>query len=111
MKNYPKYVINLPEVILFDEFKVDTKKEKYALILKDPIHREALDVLSNRKKEYLIQIGTWVKYVISDMYEQFLLITKIMFPKAKYVVDPFHYTRYIMHALDKVRIRLQDKYG
>ena len=34
-----------------------------------------------------------------------------MFPKAKYVVDPFHYTRYIMDALDKVRIRLQDNYG
>lgn len=34
-----------------------------------------------------------------------------MFPKAKYVVDPFHYTRYIMDELDKVRIRLQDNYG
>ena len=34
-----------------------------------------------------------------------------MFPKAKYVADPFHYTRYIMNALDKVRIRLQDNYG
>ena len=58
-----------------------------------------------------MKIGTWVKYVISDMYEQYLLVTKIMFPKAKYVVDPFHYTRYIMDALDKVRIKLQDKYG
>ena len=45
------------------------------------------------------------------MYEQYLLVTKIMFPKAKYVVDPFHYTRYIMDVLDKVRIKLQDKYG
>lgn len=34
-----------------------------------------------------------------------------MFPKAKYVVDPFYYTRYIMDTLDKVRIKLQDKYG
>ena len=117
MKNYPKYVINLPEVISFDEFKADTKEGKYAFILNDPMHREALDVLSNRKKEYLIQYFTHcenrhsVKYVISDMYEQYLLVTKIMFPKAKYVVDPFHYTRYIMDALDKVRIKLQDKYG
>lgn len=31
--------------------------------------------------------------------------------KAKYVVDPFHYTRYIIDELDKVRIRLQDNYG
>ena len=69
------------------------------------------------KKEYLIQYFKYcenrhsVKYVISDMYEQYLLVTKIMFPKAKYVVDPFHYIRYIMDALDKVRIRLQDIYG
>lgn len=34
-----------------------------------------------------------------------------MFPKAKYVVDRFHYTRYIMDALDKIRIRLQKDYG
>ena len=34
-----------------------------------------------------------------------------MFPKAKYVVDPFHYTTYIMDALDNVRIRLQKEYG
>ena len=85
--------------------------------MNDPIHKEALDVLSNRKKEYLIQYFTYcenrhsVKYVISDMYEPYLLVTKIMFPKAKYVVDPFHYTRYIIDALDKVRIRLQDNYG
>ena len=34
-----------------------------------------------------------------------------MFPKAKYVVDQFHYTTYIMDALDNVRIRLQKEYG
>ena len=45
------------------------------------------------------------------MYEPYLLVTQIMFPKAKYVVDRFHYTRYIMDALDKVRIRLQKEYG
>ena len=117
MKDYPKNVINLPRVISFDEFKADTKKGKYAFVLNDPIHKEALDVLSNRKKEYLIQYFTYcenrysVEYVISDMYEPYRIVTTIMFPKAKYVVDPFHYTRYIMDALDKVRIRLQDNYG
>ena len=117
MKNYPKNVINLPKVISFDEFKADTNEGKYAFILNDPIHREALDILPNRKKEYLLQYFTYcnnrhsVEFVISDMYEPYLLVTKIMFPKAKYVVDPFHYTRYIMDALDNVRIRLQKKFG
>ena len=34
-----------------------------------------------------------------------------MFPQAKYVVDRFQYTTYIMDALDDIRIRLQKVYG
>ena len=114
---YPEYQKNLPKVISMDEFKADTNKGKYAFVLNDPIHKKVLDILPNRKKEYLIQYFTHtenrhsVEFVISDMYEPYLLVTQIMFPKAKYVVDPFHYTTYIMDALDNVRIRLQKEYG
>ena len=117
MINYPKQIKNLPRVISFDEFKADTQYGKYAFVLNDPIHRKCLDILPERKKEYLIKYFTYcnnrhsVEFVISDMYEPYLLVQKIMFPKAKYVVDRFHYTRYIMEALDKVRIRLQKEYG
>ena len=52
-----------------------------------------------------------MEYIVSDMYEPYLLVQQILFPKAKYVVDRFHYTRYIMDVLDKVRIRLQKTYG
>ena len=45
------------------------------------------------------------------MYEPYLLVQKIRFTKAKYVVDRFHYIRYVMDALDKVRIRWQKEYG
>ena len=113
----PKYVANLPRVISFDEFKADTVEGKYAFIINGPIHRKALDILPERKKEYLIQYFTncnnrhSLEFVISDMYEPYLLVQQIMFPHAKYVVDRFHYTRYIMDALDKVRIRLQKEYG
>jgi len=34
-----------------------------------------------------------------------------MFPKAKFVVDRFHYVRYVMDALDDIRIRTQKEYG
>lgn len=117
MSNYPEHVINLPKVISFDEFKADTKEGKYAFVLNDPIHRKVLDILPSRKKEYLNQYFTYclnrysVEYVVSDMYEPYLLVTQIMFPKAKYVVDRFHYIRYVMDGLDKVRIKLQKKYG
>ena len=108
---------NLPRVISFDEFKADTKEGKYAFIINDPIHKKVLDVLPNRKKEYLLQYFTYcnnrysVEFVISDMYEPYLLVTQIMFPKAKYVVDRFHYITYIMDAVDNIRIRLQKEYG
>ena len=113
----PDFIKNLPKVISFDEFKADTLEGKYAFILNDPIHKRVLDVLPIRKKEYLIQYFTHtenrhsVEFVISDMYEPYLLVQQIMFPKAKYVVDKFHYIRYILKALDKIRIRLQDNFG
>jgi transposase len=116
-ESIPKYVINLPRVISFDEFKADTNEGKYAFIINDPIHKKVLDILPNRKKEYLIQYFTYcknrhsVEFVISDMYEPYLLVQQIMFPKAKYVVDRYHYTTYIMDALDNIRIRLQKTYG
>ena len=46
----PEHVINLPRVISFDEFKADTRAWKYAFVLNDPIHKKALDILPNRKK-------------------------------------------------------------
>lgn len=113
----PDFIKNLPKVISFDEFKADTLEGKYAFILNDPIHKKVLDILPIRKKEYLIQYFTHtenrhsVEFVISDMYEPYLLVQQIMFPKAKYVVDKFHYIRYILKALDKIRIRLQDNFG
>ena len=113
----PERVINLPRVISFDEFKADTRDGKYAFVLNDPIHKKVLDILSNRKKEYLIQYFIYcknrhsVEFVISDMYEPYLLVTQIMFPKAKYVVDRFHYITYIMDALDGIRIRQQKEYN
>ena len=113
----PDYIKNLPRVISFDEFKADTREGKYAFILNDPIHKKVLDILPNRKKEYLMQYFTYcnnrhsVEFVISDMYEPYLIVTQIMFPKAKYVVDRFHYITYIMDAVDKIRIRLQNEFG
>ena len=67
MDKYPKYVINLPKVISFDEFKADTNKGKYAFILNDPIHKEVLDVLPNRKKEYLMQYFTIIGIQYSSL--------------------------------------------
>lgn len=115
--DYPDYLRTLPEVILLDEFKVDTKVEKYALIINELIRKKILDVLPKRTKEYLLSYFTRVenrnnvKVVISDMYELYSMVTKAMFLKQKYVVDRFHYVTYIMDALDGIRIRYQKENG
>jgi len=117
MKDYPDHVETLPRVISLDEFKANTSEGKYACVLNDPIHKKTLNVYKSRKKEFLVQEFTYctngnsVEFVVSDMYEPYLLVTQIMFPKAKYVADPFHYTKCIMEALDKIRRRLQESYG
>ena len=117
INDYPENVKTLPDVISFDEFKADTDEGKYAFIMNDPIGKRTLDILPNRKKDYLISYFTKVenrsnvKYVISDMYEPYLLVTKAMFKNAKYVVDRFHYIEYVMNAVDEIRIRLQKTFG
>lgn len=98
----PKIRKNLPNVISFDEFKADTKEGKYAFILTEPIHKKVLDVLKSRKKEYLIKYFEntenrySVKYIISDMYEPYLLVQKVMFPYAKYMHGLFLFGKDIM---------------
>ena len=103
--------------ISIDEFAAHTLYGKYALIINDLIKKKTLDILPNRKKDYLmgylikVENRGNVKYVIGDMYEPYLLVTKAMFKNAKYVVDRFHYVKYIMDAIDRIRKRLQKEYG
>lgn len=110
--SYPEHLKLLPSIISFDEFKADTKEGKYAFVINDLLHKKTLDILPSRRKDYLIQYFTFienraaVQYVVSDMYEPYFQVQRIMFPKAKFVVDRFHYIRYIMEALDGIRIKL-----
>ena len=55
----PERIINLSRVISFDEFKANTNEGKYAFVLNNPIHKSVLDILSSRKKEYLIKYFTY----------------------------------------------------
>ena len=117
MHDYPSHIKTLPQVISIDEFAAHTSYGKYALIINDPVKKRTLDILPSRKKNYLMSYFTKVenrenvKYVISDMYETYLIVTKVMFKNAKYIVDRFHFGRYIMDALVKIRKRLQEEYG
>ena len=69
--------------------------------------------MPSKRKDYLTKVNNRhsVEYVISDMYELYLIVTKVMLPKAKYVVDRYHYVEHVMDGLDGVRKRLQNEYG
>lgn len=116
MKDYPDNIEYLPEVISFDEVSTHTKAGIYSFVLIDPIHKITLDILKSRKKEYLINYFSKVKnrhsvkVVICDLYKPYYEVVKICFPKAIFVADPFHYTRYVEEGLDKVRLRLVHQY-
>lgn len=116
MKNYPDSIEYLPEVISFDEKATYTNEGMYSFLLNDPIHRKTLDILKRRTKEYLVEYFMKVKnrknvkVVITDLYVPYREVVKICFPNAILAADPFHYTRYVVDALDGVRMRLVHKY-
>ena len=78
---------------------------KYALIMNDLLHKRGYRRITVKKNKDLIKYlenvdnSSSVQYVVSDMYEPYLIVTQIMFPKAKYVVDRFHYIKYPMDAV------------
>ena len=72
MNDYPENVKTLPDVISFDEFKADTDEGKYAFIMNDPIGKRTLDILPNRKKDYLISYFTKVENRSNVKYDIYL---------------------------------------
>ena len=110
-----------PEIICIDAFCYKHGKtiNKYACIIIDFITGEIIDIIESRKHDFLIPYinekipqkeKNGVKYVISDMYEGYEYLTKYQFPNATFVIDSFHYIRYITNAFDSVRIRIQKNY-
>ena len=65
----------LPKVIAIDEYKGDAGGEKYQTIIADPVNRQPLEILPDRKKEtvraYLQQYGRNVEMVVMDMSPSF----------------------------------------
>lgn len=107
----------LPEVLCIDEFKGNAGNYKYQLSLIDWKTRKPIDILESRYKHNLCTYfdkfsyseRSNVKYVIMDLWEPYKDIVKTYFPNAKIVADRFHYSRYIVQAVDKIRKKVQSK--
>jgi len=109
-----KEIKELPKVIAIDEYKGDAGNEKYQLIIADPVKREPLDILPNRRKDtlvdYLNKRGSKVETVVMDMSHSFKAAVNEALGGPIIVADRFHFCRYIYWALERVRIRVQREF-
>jgi len=111
---YLREVKELPKAIAIDEYKGDTDKGKYQLIIADAETGEPLDILPNRSmktiKSYLRQKGAKVEILVMDMSPVFKSAVQQSLGKPIIVADRFHFSRYIYWALDRVRRRIQKEF-
>jgi len=111
--------LKLTETISIDEFKkTNLGYGKYALILCDPIEKKIIDVMKNRRTDWLVNYfqqipveeRTKVKNVVMDLWAPYKSIVKHYFPNARIIADVFHFSRYIYWAFNDVRIRVMNSF-
>ncbi|AOM83892.1 Transposase for insertion sequence element IS1001 [Salisediminibacterium beveridgei] len=107
-------VKELPSVIAIDEYKGDTEKGKYQVMIADGVTGKPLDILPDRAvqtvKRYLQQKGSQVRIVVMDMSHSFKSAVDQALGKPVIVADRFHFCRYIYWALDRIRRRVQKEF-
>ena len=109
----------LPRTLSIDEFKGNTGKEKYQVIITNPDDGTVLDILPDRKQSHLISyIKQWereernkVKFFVSDMWKPYAELSETYFKQAIQLVDKYHYVRQVIWAFERVRKKIQKKYG
>ncbi|MDO5151570.1 MAG: ISL3 family transposase [Oscillospiraceae bacterium] len=109
----------LPKVLSIDEFKGNTGKEKYQVIITNPATHQVLDILESRKKLDLIQYlreydkteRLKVEYFISDMYKPYKEIAQTYFKNATIITDKYHWIRQSTWAIERVRKDIQKKFS
>jgi transposase len=106
---------SMPSVLSIDEFKGNTEYGKYQCTLVDVKKKRILDVLPDRKQDFLIEYFSSiprternkVKFFVSDMWKQYAELAKIYFPNTKIIIDKYHFIRQVSWAIENVRKRVQ----
>lgn len=91
---------------------------KYALVIQDFHTGDPIDLLHSRRvsvtEPYFASIPPeeryGVKYLISDMYNQYISYVDKYFPNAVAVVDSFHVIQWIIRIIDNYIRQLLKKY-
>lgn len=111
----------LPRIVCIDEFCSlnSTVETKYACMVLDAEGKKVVDVLPSRRKNWL---DSWfssvseeerskVEYVAMDMHRPYRDAFSKWCPKAVIAIDPFHYIRYVVDAIDSARVEAMGRYS
>ncbi len=109
----------LSKVVSIDEFKGNTNKNKYQVIITDPETHRVLDILPKRTKYELItyfkqydqEKRADVKYFVSDMYKPYREISETYFKNATIITDKYHWIRQAVWSVERVRKRIQKSFS
>ncbi|MCF0186900.1 MAG: ISL3 family transposase [Bacteroidaceae bacterium] len=105
----------LSEAICIDEVHTDSVSySKYSMVIYDFVSGQPIDILPSRQKrdteQYFssipIEERKQVKYVITDMYNPYLSLTRLYFPNAVCAIDSYHVVQWILHEINNILIKL-----
>ena len=110
---------HLPEALGIDEFKGNTNKVKYQVILTDLDTGKPIDILPDRYEanitrhllKYDREERDKVKVFVSDMFREYDRIADSALHNATKVVDRFHWVRQMIWAFENIRKREQKRLG
>ena len=109
----------LTDVISVDEVFLEMDDDcKYALVIQDFHTGDPIDLLRSRRTNVTepyfaalpMEERAAVKYLISDMYNQYIAYVDKYFPNAVPVVDSFHVIQWIIRKIDNYIRQLLKKY-
>ena len=109
----------LPKILSIDEFKGNTGKEKYQVIITNPADGTIFDILPDRKQSQLVSyFRQWnqeqrndIKFFVSDMWKPYAELSELYFKQSIPLIDKYHYVRQVIWAFERVRKQIQKKYG
>ena len=111
----------LPEVQSWDEKHINKSitDNAYLFNLVDFKTLKIYDILHSRHKKTLIDYFSKfdedelrnVKYITMDMYVPYLEVAKMFFRHTKIAIDSFHVMEHVNNAMNKVRIKIMQKYN
>lgn len=105
----------LPKVINFDEvYAFRSPKSKYVCVLLDFVRQTPIDILPDRKWEFLsnyfqkipLEERENVQLVCFDMYDTYRSISKKYFPSCRCSIDKFHVYQEFHRKMNSIRIRV-----